>query len=155
MTGRQNLLVAVLASPPRTTSGNRTRARVDLAGQALGFDSTLIVNLLHLPTSDVTEISILGVDADSWLASRKSIDRALLIAGGVLAAWGQSEPTGAARGHQRRQVEWLQSRISSLGLRSWTVGGTPRHPSRWQRITHSAYPHETFALALGKALQPS
>lgn len=151
--GSGRTLVAVLASPPTTTSGDRTRNRLRLAANVLGFDRVGLVNLFGLATSTVLDISRLGTEASPWQVARPQIEEGLAVADGVLLGWGSTEPTGGARRHHRAQVSWLGCVLADRGLVAWTVGGTPRHPSRWQRYTARQFPGLIFGDALAKSLQ--
>jgi len=146
-------LVAILATPPLTTSGRRSRDRVALVAALLGFDSHSIVNLVETATEDITRLATVGAADVVWLESRPAIESAARKADGALFAWGHSEPSGIARKHHRDQVEWVLSQVRQLDLPWWTVGTTPRHPSRWQRYTSRAFPGERFDEALFKSLR--
>ena len=97
---------------------------------------------------------MLGTEEDGWLEARASLEERLDTAQGVLLAYGATAPTGEARAHFRRQVEWLHIRIAARGLPTWHVGDGPRHPSRWQRWTCRAHPAVPFAEALRSSLVP-
>lgn len=148
-------LVAILASPPSATSGARTRARLALAADVIGSAELGLVNLLDVATRDVLEISRAGQHAAVWLASRPAIEAQLSTADHALLAWGTTEPTGPARFHHRAQIEWVMDAISRHQVSYWTVGGAPRHPSRWQRYTARAFPDRDFRCALPHALTES
>jgi len=145
-------LVAVLASPPLSTSGERTIARVNMAAACLGSASASISNLLKVATDDVRQISVAGASQDPWIASRQELETSIAAADTLLFAWGCSEPTGAAREHHRAQVAWLMGTIRARGLSYWTVDDKPRHPSRWQRHTWRAHPGVPFQVALKASL---
>ncbi len=149
------MLLAILATPPLRTSGHRTQRRVDMAAKLLGFDTTKIVNLLDVPTNDVTEISHVGSDQSAWVASREALSDGIVRADAALLAWGASEPTGPARAHFREQVAWVEGIIRQRGIDGWTVGGTARHPSRWQRLTATQSALTPFEEALRAALTRS
>jgi hypothetical protein len=148
----REFLLAVLASPPKTTAGDRTSRRVELASELLGYQEVQIVNLLCTPTRDVCDIQAAGATSGPWIYSRAAIKRLMPAADAVLFAWGCKPPTGPARPHHGRQVNWVRMQATEQGLSQWTVGGTPRHPSRWQRYTHRAYPGLDFREALRMAL---
>lgn len=149
----RGVLLAILATPPRTTSGSHTRTRVRAAAAFLGFKASHIVNLLDAPTRDVTEISAIGVGIDVWLHSRPPISAALDNCDGVLVAWGVTAPVGPARHHHSAQIRWVIDEAETRGLRLWSVGDVPRHPSRWQRLTSREHPGVEFAEALAASLQ--
>jgi len=143
--------VAVLSNPP-TTSGARTLARVELARELLGFESSAIVNLFPLPTFRSGEIARAGKDSSTWLAGRFAIDAALRSADGVLLAYGSTPPSGPARLHFQSQVSWMHTVMAQIGLLTWMVGNRPAHPSRWQRHTHACHPNIPFKEALAHSL---
>lgn len=140
------------SNPPSQTSGARTRARVDLAREVLGFEEARLVNLFALPSYRSGGLSELGGTPEGWLAARDKITDGLGRAAAVLLAYGMQTPSGPARVHFRDQVAWLDERISEYNLPTWWVGGAPRHPSRWQRYTWREFPGVTFEEALAKSL---
>lgn len=146
------MLLAILATPPKRTSGRRTMRRVEMAAGLLGFETTSVVNLLNVPTDDVTDIATVGRQKRPWLASRDALRDAIQAADAVLLAWGASEPRGVAREHFREQVAWVEELISSRGIDAWTVGRSARHPSRWQRYTAAQCGSMSFEVALQAAL---
>jgi len=146
-------LLAILATPPLTTSGARTRGRLQLATEILGSGVLAIANLIDVPTKDVLDITSVGRESGPWLEARSDLEDQITLADDVLLAWGISEPAGSARDHHRAQVVWVNDLISSRGMVRWTVGGTPRHPSRWQRHTARRRPGLPFPLALAASLQ--
>lgn len=145
-------LAVILATPPLRTSGRRTVNRVRLAAHLLGFESICLANLLNVPGDDVLAMAVDGADGAPWAASRRLIRRALERSDGALFAWGVTEPAGPARSHFRQQVRWVTAQTEFAQMRVWTVGGTPRHPSRWQRHTAEAMPDAVFAVALRASL---
>lgn len=148
----ESVLLAVLASPPLTTSGVRTRHRLDLAARLLGHERVEIVNLFSCPTSNVLDIAKFGMCDRLWTAARVAILGGLDSADAVIYGWGTTEPVGPARYHHREQVRWLRSVVADRGQSGWTVGGTPRHPSRWQRLTSRRFPGLAFEEALAGVL---
>lgn len=140
-------LLAVLATPP-TTTGARTFGRVRMARKILAYDYVVIVNLMAGATRSTRDIAAVGSEEAPWRAARASIEGAFGSADGVLLGYGVAEPCGPARYHFREQVAWLTEQIQVHGLTTHTVGGTPRHPSRWQRWTHSKCPDLAFEQAL-------
>jgi hypothetical protein len=145
-------LLAVLANPP-ATSGERSRARVALAADLLGFDDFVIENLFAISSHATGAIATLGATADGWLKARPALLASLADAAGVLFAYGTSAPTGAARTLFRDQVAWLDAVVVESGLPAWQVGDGARHPSRWQRWTSRAHPDQCFTHALDAALR--
>lgn len=148
-------LVAVLATPPLTTSGDRTRRRVELAARLIGCASVEIQNLLLVPTATVLDVAAVASEPSAWIAARMALTASLDRADAVLLGWGHSEPAGPARELHRAQVAWLRRHAARDGTAQWTVGGTPRHPSRWQRYTARTFPDVPFERALAHALQPT
>jgi len=144
--------VFVLAAPP-LTSGARTLGRLALAQSILGFEDFVAVNLFPLATSDVLHIARIGGDEHDWLSGREFILAGIESAADVVLAYGVSEPGGAAKLHHRHQVQWLDTQLERLRPRVWSVGHAPRHPSRWQRYTHAAFPSLPFREALARSLQ--
>lgn len=151
MGAAERVLAAILANPP-LTEGTRTLRRVELAADLLGFARVEVANLFAESSQTTNEIALLGANETGWLSARPPMMECITGAGGVLLAYGAGEPTGTARGHFRRQVEWLRDRVAASGLPVWQVGDGPRHPSRWQRWTHRAHPGVPFAEALRASL---
>ncbi len=144
-------LLVVGLSPP-TTSGARTRARVDMACRLLNQASLVMVNLYAFPTRDLGSLSEVGKERAGWDAARSGIEAGLGVAKDVLLAYGVRTPAHEAGRHFRRQVAWLEGELDQRGLAVWQVGDTPRHPSRWQRFTHRSAPGVPFETALRLAL---
>lgn len=127
------VVTAVLMSPP-LTSGVRTTRMLSVATRLLGFDDFMKVNLFGFPTRDLPDLTSRGSDVDGWLAARPAILSGVSGATGLLAAWGVVEPGGLARQHCRSQLVWLSEVAARSGhTRVWTLGGQPRHPSRWHQ----------------------
>ena len=144
-------LGAILISPP-LTSGERTLARLDTARRLLQADRVAVANLLDVPTTDIRQVSILGRDRESWLASRNAVEKCVIACDTVLLGFGVSKPAGDAGVHFQRQVDWLHALLLEHGGPVYTVGGKPRHPSRWQRWTTRAQPGVPFDEALKREL---
>ncbi|GAB3795063.1 hypothetical protein GCM10028798_03160 [Humibacter antri] len=126
------MLLAVLLNPPSSTTGVRTRNAVNLAGEVLGFHRTEIVNLTTVATPTVLELNQLS--ADVWLNARPDISEGLARASALLGGWGTAGLSGVARAARASQVEWLIHAAREVGIEEiWTVGGRPRHPSRWHQ----------------------
>jgi len=142
-----SILVAVLSSPPLTT-GERTRARVDLARELLGFDDVVLVNLIRVATHSTGDLSQVGRDLGVWLEARPAIAEAVAVADAALLGYGCTPPIGPARQHFKAQENWLAGLLDRLGVEVIMVGGQPRHPSRWQRWTSRRYPDIAFSEAL-------
>ena len=147
-----NTLLFILATPPET-SGSRTTARIEMAREVMGFPSARAVNLFPLTTKSVIDISTLGIERDPWASNRCTLMNELEDASEIVLAYGVTEPSGPAKLHHRWQVEWLKEQIVQLGIPTWTVGGRPRHPSRWQRYTSKVHPSLAFRDALRRSLQ--
>lgn len=150
-TYRDSVLVAVLANPP-LTSGARTIRRVELAAELLGFAGASIANLFALPSHATGAIAELGVGPEGWVAARPHLASQIRSAGGLLFAYGTTEPVGPARMHFRCQVAWAAAQVETRGVAAWRVGDGPRHPSRWQRWTSRAHPDLSFSAALALSL---
>lgn len=141
-------LLVVLATPP-LTSGARTLRRVELATNQLGYSIARIANLVSIETQDVNELSRLEISPRSWLVSRATIEEHLASRPAVLLAYGCSLPVGPARLAYKAQLAWLAGALRAAGVDEViTVGGRPRHPSRWQRHTSRALPALDFESAL-------
>lgn len=125
-----------------------------MAAELLGFGDSNVANLFAFPSHATGGIAVLGVDEEGWLTAREKLQRSLVSASGVLLAYGSTAPSGQARLHFGRQVEWLHAAIAERGLPAWQVGNGPRHPSRWQRWTYRAHPSVPFADALRESLVP-
>jgi hypothetical protein len=146
-------LLAVLASPPCGTSGQRTLARVSMAAALIGCSDYQVANVFAEPTPDVLAITAAGATAKPWMTARESLEPLIEKADNVLFSWGKTEPTGPAREFHRAQIEWLISQASRVEAAIWMVGAEPRHPSRWQRYTSREHPYLPFPQALGHALR--
>ena len=153
LTSNSQVLLAVLASPPLRTRGSRTLARLEQVAEILGYEQVEIVNLISVPTDTVLDVTRVGCERAPWLASRSSIISGLVRASAALLGWGLTEPSGPARLHHRSQVEWLSRELAQRTIPLWTVGGAPRHPSRWQRHTSRASPGILFSAALAQELK--
>jgi hypothetical protein len=145
-------LLCILANPP-LGSGERTRARLGLARDLLGFETFTIRNLFAVPSGAVTDISTLGATPAGWTQARQQLEPAFSVCDGVLLGYGISEPTGAARKYHREQVEWVAERLAASGCQAFQVGDGPRHPSRWQRWTSRYHRELEFSAALEASLK--
>lgn len=126
-------LVAVLASPP-LTSGQRTMRQLHQAQGLLDCDEVVVANLFALPAQDLPALSQIGSDPDAWIMARPQLAQVLNETSVLLAAWGLPALSGAAAGHHRRQLVWFREQAEQRGHHlAWTVGGQPRHPSRWHQ----------------------
>ena len=144
-------LLAICLNPP-TASGQRTRARVQMAGRALGYAQVEIANLFAYPTRNALQISEAGADEVGWRIAQHELTNTLTSADAVLLAYGVQPPRGPARAYFVAQVAWLEHMLTTSQKPVWLVGGAPRHPSRWQRHTHRVAPGRPFEDALREAL---
>jgi hypothetical protein len=149
--GRTTLL-AIGSNPPLTTSGERTRGRLEQARVLLGFQQVKLVNLFAVPTYRTGGVGEVGQTSDGWRSARREIVEALSPAEAILLAYGVTAPSGAAREHHRQQIEWLDAELGHRRLPVYWVGGAPRHPSRWQRYTFRHHPDLPYAEGLKLAL---
>ncbi|WP_456507312.1 DUF1643 domain-containing protein [Arthrobacter sp. TE12232] len=140
-------LLAICSNPP-TTTGTRTLNRVNLLAELMGINDVLIGNLCAAPTYRTGELTNVAAHWGPWGEAREQLMAGFEVATDVLLAYGLVEPLGAARRHRRQQLEWLQGQLRTRVITAWTVGGTPRHPSRWQRHTFRQHPGTPFPLAL-------
>jgi hypothetical protein len=133
--GDTRTLCVLLASPP-TTSGARTLNAIAVAAQCLQTPQIVTANLLAKPARDLAEMSSIGAQATAWEAARADLHRAVTGGDLLLAAWGLNSLTGPARHHHNAQVEWLLHTAEEAGhTHAWTLGGEPRHPSRWHQFS--------------------
>lgn len=140
-------LLAILLNPP-LTSGKASLRHVEAARLALNCEEVAVVNLFAMPTRSVEQINVIGADETGWLQAREPLQRAISGADLLLGAWGISGLTGEAARLRKAQVTWLQRTAMVQGLdHLWTVGGTPRHPSRWHQFVSAKYQR-----ALGETL---
>lgn len=141
----------MLASPPLSTSGARTLARVRLATRVLGFETFVWTNLLDEPTHDVRGLAAF-TEESPWLRARKLIQASLEGADAILLSFGVTSPSGPARVRHSEQLGWLSEEVSRTNLPVFTCGERPSHPSRWQRETSRRFPELPFEDALQKCL---
>lgn len=128
----------MLLNPPAVSAGTRTRNAVKRVATVMGYDRVVMANLCAVPTPSVVEINALG--ADAWSLARPDLETSIALAAAVLAGWGVAGLSGEARKSMRSQVEWLCGCAQSRGIESiWTVGGEPRHPSRWHQYVADKY----------------
>ncbi|WP_373457891.1 DUF1643 domain-containing protein [Paeniglutamicibacter psychrophenolicus] len=148
-------LLAVLLNPP-LTSGVASLRHVEAARLALACDSVLIANLFSEPTRSVEDINVIGKCPEGWTQSREQLLNALDSADVLMGAWGISGLTGEAARMRKSQVAWLAQSAMDQGFdKLWTVGGTPRHPSRWHQYVSDKYQRavgETLELRLSSVL---
>lgn len=126
-------LTALLLNPA-TGGGGRTLQRVESAALILRMDDAQIVNLFPQATKDLRQLRLHAQDEAVWLEHRSELQRSINSASSILVGWGTSVPTGAARLLLKSQREWALGAIEAAGHSYvWTVGGKPRHPSRWHQ----------------------
>lgn len=132
-------LIAILLNPPLTTGAASLR-HVDAARQALICNSVTVVNLFSIPTRSVEDINALGKGEGGWHQARGPILSALRSADVLLGGWGISGLNGDAARMRKCQVAWFAKAAMDEGLdKIWTVGGAPRHPSRWHQYVSDKY----------------
>lgn len=103
-----------------------------VAANCLSHPSLIVGNLLGVPTHDTGGMSDGGREASAWEEARNDLARAVGAADSLLAAWGVVPPGGPARRHHHEQLTWLIQAARDAGHDyAWTIGGEPRHPSRW------------------------
>lgn len=127
-------LGALLLNPP-TTDGQRTRRHLEVAASLLDCDRVEIANLFAISTQDVTAMNLVGRDAAGWLAAQPHLCGLIARADVLVAGWGVRGLTGLAAQHQRAQLRLIADQARLQGrTHVWTVGGQPRHPSRWHQF---------------------
>jgi hypothetical protein len=132
-------LLAVLLNPPLTTGAASLR-HVEAARKALDCQSVVVANLFATPTRSVEDINVVGAGEGGWTQAREQLQLAISSSDLLLGAWGISGLTGEAARMRKSQVSWLMNAASNEGLdHLWTVGGTPRHPSRWHQYVSDKY----------------
>ncbi len=131
---RQGVLLAVLLNPPASSSGARSRRAAQRAAEVLGYDCCEIANLFAEPTATVVDLNLLGAGLGLWAPVRQRLSEQIRGAGGVLAAWGVAGASGTLRRERDLRGAWVAAEAGRVGHEQiWTVGGAPRHPSRWHQ----------------------
>ena len=152
--GTERQLLAILLNPPATTSGMRSLNAVARAASALSFDRVEVANLCATPTATVVHLNALGHEA--WGSARGDLRASLVGADAVLAGWGVGGLSGDPRRWMEAQVDWLSERAQEVGIETfWTIGGEPRHPSRWHQYVsdrHARTMGGTFEERIGQVL---
>lgn len=132
-------LVAVLLNPPSNSSGNRTLRAVERAAVILRCDTYQVVNLFEVSSQSVTDLSRVSV-AILQSPDRRAVSSRLASAHSLLAAWGTTGLSGPLRqsriSRARTVLELARQEGHSM---AWTVGGSPRHPSRWHQYVADKY----------------
>lgn len=135
MSNSRNLTAILHSAPPG--KGVRTLQRVEIAQVALACNTYSVANLYPavLPNSNALSQ---GTQDEVWEQGREDILRELIRSDtkDVLLGYGVQVPIGEQRFKYREQVSWLHRQLLDQGLRVWTFGGRPSHPSRWHRHTH-------------------
>ena len=156
-TDHQRPLLAVLLNPPSASSGNRSRGAVRRAAETLGYPGYVIVNLFAEPTATVIDLNDIDTSEASWNATQVQLEAHIAEAGGILAAWGIAGASAQLRREQRRRSDWILGAARELGhTNAWTVGGQPRHPSRWHQYVADKYGRAvgpTFQVRLSQVLE--
>jgi len=142
-----------MSNPPSTTTGDRTRRRVELLQELLDVPEIATANLFSIPTYRTGGIAQAGIEKRGWMEARPAISEAINRCTAVLLAYGGQAPSGPARLHFRDQLAWVQERIDARDLPVWTVGGRSLHPSRWHRHTYAEHPGVEFREALVRSVQ--
>lgn len=154
---REGHLLAVLLNPPSASTGARSLGAVRRAAKVLGFEGFEVANLFSEPTPTVVELNLLTGHEDSRSQFQRRLGEQLRSAGGVLAAWGVAGASGKFRRERNERAAWLQKKALRLGHEHiWTVGGEPRHPSRWHQYVadkHGRTAGGTFEERLGEVLR--
>lgn len=145
--------ISLVLLNPSDIAGARTRARVAKLATLLDCREYQVLNLCAVASSSVIELRDQGAVPTPWLESRRVLEAGIRSTAHVVLAYGVRGPSGPAGSHFRDQVAWLQSHLSTVGATVWTVGGSPRHPSRWQRYTHRHLPDVAFDDALVLSLR--
>lgn len=127
-------LVALLLNPPlRDPSVTVSMANLHVAKDVLGCSSLQVANMFAIPTKDLPDINRVGREPHGWLETRPQLTAAIAQADAVILGWGLGGLSGPARLHFREQIDWVFSLLAAHGP-VWTVGGVPRHPSRWRQF---------------------
>lgn len=136
----ERTLGAILLNPPLTT-GAATMRHLQVAAGALGCDGVQVANLFTRPTATVAEINEVGRGTPGWEEARPAIEQVLMTSHAVVAGWGVSGLYGPAREHRRAQAAWVIQRVLSAAHLGgvWTLGGEPRHPSRWHQYVSNRH----------------
>ncbi|MFF1818106.1 DUF1643 domain-containing protein [Kribbella sp. NPDC058245] len=148
-------LGAILLNPP-TGDGRATLRHLDVVCDVLGHSSVRIANLFASATASVAELNRVGRDPAGWEAARPAIENLIEQADTFLIGWGVSGLSGVAARHKASQVTWLRSILRERDVSSvWSIGGEPRHPSRWHQYVSDRYarvPSGSFRQRLSCAL---
>lgn len=151
-TPADGILLAVLHSQP-PGAGTTTKRRVEDVSVLLGCSSSHLVNLYPAPLANSRQIPA-SSDETVWAQGREQITAGLALANVrlVLLGFGTSLPTGAARELYQEQLKWLQTALKAAAHPVVTIGDAPHHPSRWQRLTARAFPHQPYTAAAAARL---
>lgn len=101
----------------------------------LRADRLIVVNLCTASAKDLPALSEVARTWEPWASAQPSISAGLAASDDVLMAWGLSELLGPAKRHRLRQLDWFrETAIEHMHQTAWTIGGEPRHPSRWHQF---------------------
>ena len=149
-------LGAILINPP-ATSGGRTLRHLGAAGRALGHAHVVVANLCAMPTRDVNELERVATDSRMWHSARPDLERVIMQSDVLIAGWGVKSWSGPSAVHFRDQLNFVQAVARDAGKNEiWTLGGEPRHPSRWHQYVSERYGRatgETLAARLSSVLE--
>lgn len=132
------MLGAILLNPA-SGGGSRTVRHLLVAQDVLGCETTEVANLFPVATASMRGIGEVGEDEEPWLLARPAIVDLLLRADQVLLGWGIAPLSGPANRHLRSQIQWVEQQLVDCGSPVWSVGGTPRHPSRWHQFVSDVH----------------
>ena len=149
-------LVAILLNPKDSSGITTTYRNIQVASQVLKVTSFEIVNLVSLPTKDLPVLNQLASDPNDWISARGDLRRGIKQGDLVLSAWGLGGFSGQSKVNFQDQKSWLRTYLQSIGVDCvLTIGGRPRHPSRWRQYLgpqRGLYKQATFELRLEAAL---
>ena len=150
-------LGAILINPP-ATSGGRTLRHLGAAGRALGHAHVVVANLCAMPTRDVNELERVATDPRIWHSARPELERVIMQSDVLIAGWGVKSWSGPSAVHFRDQLELRAGSGHEMPGKNeiWTLGGEPRHPSRWHQYVSERYGRatgETLAARLSSVLE--
>lgn len=125
--------LCVVAMNPPVGSGNRTRNQVEVASHVIGCGRFEIVNLCARPTSSTRDLHTRNIVEADWAAARPALTASINAADEVLFAWGVNPLPGTTNLELRNQIRFVLQLTNERGREVWSVGGQPRHPSRWHQ----------------------
>jgi hypothetical protein len=134
-------LGAILINPP-LGDGGATLRHLEILRRILQCKTIKVANLLPAPTRSVIEITSAGELQESWQEARPSLLELLDSSNHIVLGWGLGGGfSGPARRHFASQVQWVERAIrrQTKPISVWTVGGQPRHPSRWHQYVSDVH----------------